>query len=212
MTTLLWALRSALVLAAAAASGWYLRPRLAGASGPRGALLLVPALVALLATGRVPGLGGADGAVLIPPGIALGIGEAALAGLLGTVGVSVLDRVQVSHANWLPLADGPALAPLRPEDRRLPWTMLVATAVVAETVRAALVGAARSAHWGPAAAIAVGSLVSVALVSPRSRRGLSDAVALAVVVGVAHSWLLWSTDALPPLVAAHLTFLLVTMA
>ncbi|WP_371676278.1 hypothetical protein [Streptomyces sp. NBC_01276] len=212
MTTLLWAVRVAVVLAAAAACWWYLWPRLINATGPRRALLLAPVPVTLLVTWRVPGLGGTDGALLIAPGVALGVGEAALAGLLGTAGVSVLERVQVSHANWLPLADGPALAPLRPKDRRLPWASLVGTALVAETVRAALVGAARVAHWGPAAAIALGMLASLALAPALSKRGVVDAVAVALGVGVAHSWLLWSTDALPALVAAHLAFLLVTLA
>ncbi|MFF3087339.1 hypothetical protein ACFVRB_20140 [Streptomyces nojiriensis] len=213
MTQLLWVLRVSVALLAVAACGRYMWPRAAPATALRRALLLlVPASAALLAVGRIPGAGGAEGALLILPGIALGVGEAALAGLLGTVGVSALDRLQVSHANWLPLADGPALAPLRPRAGRLPWGMLAGTAVVTETVRAALVGAARAAHWGPAAAVVLGALAGLALMPPRSRRGTADAVAVALVVGVAHSWLMWSTDALPALVAAHLAFLLVTVA
>ncbi|MFF9350083.1 hypothetical protein [Streptomyces sp. NPDC014734] len=212
MTMLLWVVRAAVVLAAATACGWYLWPRLANATGPRRALLLAPVPLALLVTRQMPGLGGADGALLIPPGIALGVGEAALAGLLGTAGVSVLERVQVSYANWLPLGDGPALAPLRPKGHQLPWATLVGTALVAETVRAALVGAACAAHWGLVTALALGMLASLTLMHPRSKRGAADAVAVALGVGFAHSWLLWSTDALPALVAAHLAFLLVTVA
>ncbi|MEU5545104.1 hypothetical protein AB0G85_22320 [Streptomyces sioyaensis] len=174
----------------------------------------MPLPVVLLVTWSVPSLGGTDELELAPAGALLGVGEAALAGLLSTVSVSVLERVQISQRIWLPLGDGPALSMFRPSPGavRATWLTAAVSAVVTETVRAALVDSARAADWGLLPAVFLGAVTPLALSPLSSRRAVADAVVLALVLGVAHSWLYWSSAALPPLIAAHLAFLLVTLA